>query len=111
MLRQLKTNEEGIVFVTVLMIIIVMMIVTVTIVSLNVSQVVRTSGEIKHIQAQYLAQGAIPFMYANQWSGSAGETLTYNETLDGTVFTVVADLSGPGLAGYDTNSLQINVTY
>lgn len=111
MLRQLKTNKEGIVFVTVLLIIIVMMILTVTIVSLNVSQVTRTTGEVRNIQAQYLAFGAVPYMYANQWTSTPDSTITYTETLDGRVFTVVADLGGPGLAGYNADSLQVNVTY
>ena len=111
MLRQLKTNNQGIVFVTVLMIIIAMMILTVSIVSLNVTQVLRTSGEIKHVQAEYLASGAIPYLYANQWTGSPDNSITYSETLDGILFTVVANLSGPGLAGYNTNTISINVTY
>ena len=111
MLRQLKTDKQGIVFVTVLLIIIVMMIVTITIVSLNVSQVLRTTGEIKHVQAQYLALGAIPYMYTNQWSTNPDSSMTYTETLDGRIFTVTANLTSPGLTGYDTNSLQINVSY
>jgi len=60
MLRQLRQNERGVVFVTVLMIIIVMMALTVSIVSLNVTQVTRTAGEVKHVQAEHLALGAIP---------------------------------------------------
>ena len=62
MLRQLKANNQGIVFVTVLMIIIVMMILTVSIVSLNVTQVLRTSGEVKHVQAEYLRLGCDPLL-------------------------------------------------
>ena len=111
MLRQLRENERGVVFVTVLMIIIVMMALTVSIVSLNVTQVTRTAGEVKHVQAEHLALGAIPYLYANQWTASPDNTITYTETLDGTLFTVVANLSGPGLGGYNTNSLSINVTY
>ncbi len=111
MLRQLRENDQGVVFVTVLMIIIVMMILTVSIVSLNVTQVMRTAGESKHIQAEYLALGAIPYLYANQWTVSADNTITYTETLDGTLFTVIANLSGSGLAGYATNNLAITVTY
>ena len=111
MLRQLRQNERGVVFVTVLMIIIVMMALTVSIVSLNVTQVTRTAGEVKHVQVEHLALGAIPYLYANQWTASPDNTITYTETLDGTLFTVVANLSGPGLGGYNTNSLSINVTY
>ena len=111
MLRQLKANNQGIVFVTVLMVIIVMMILTVSIVSLNVTQVLRTSGEVKHVQAEYLALGAIPYLYANQWTVSPDNTITYTETLGGVPFTVVANLGGPGLGGYNTTSLFVNVTY
>ncbi|GEM_PF-4610240 len=111
MLRQLRENDQGIVFVTVLMIIIVMMILTVSIVSLNVTQVLRTSGEVKHVQAEYLALGAIPYLYANQWTISPDNTITYIENLDGIPFTVVANINGPGLNGYSTNDLSIDVTY
>ena len=111
MLRQLRQNDHGVVFVTVLMIIIVMMILTIGIVSLNVTQVMRTSGEIKHVQAEYLALGAIPYLYANQWTASPDSTITYTETLDGTLFSIVANLSGPGLGGYDTNALSVDVSY
>ncbi len=111
MLRQLRENDRGIVFVTVLMVIIVMMALTMSIVSLNVTQVTRTAGEVKHIQAQYLALGAIPYLYANQWTNSADNVITYTETLDGVPFTVVANLNGPGLGGYTTNNLDISVTY
>lgn len=111
MLRQLRQNDHGIVFVTVLMVIIVMMILTVSIVSLNVTQVLRTSGEVKHVQAEYLALGAIPYLYANQWTALPDNTITYTETLDGVSFTVVANLSGPGLGGYNTTGLFVNVTY
>ena len=111
MLRQLRQNERGVVFVTVLMIIIVMMALTVSIVSLNVTQVTRTAGEVKHVQAEYLAMGAIPFLYANQWTASSNNVITYTETLDGIPFTVIANLSGPGLGGYTTNNLDITVTY
>lgn len=109
MLRQLRANDQGIVFVTVLLIIIVMMILTISIVSLNVTQVVNTAGEAKNIQAQYLAMGAIPLLYANQWSTSRGASVTYTETLGGTQFTILANLNGPGL--YNTNSLFVNVAY
>ena len=111
MLRQLRQNERGVVFVTVLMIIIVMMALTVSIVSLNVTQVTRTAGEVKHVQAEYLALGAIPYLYANQWTSSPDNVITYTETLDGIPFTVIANLSGPGLGGYNTNKLDITVTY
>lgn len=111
MLRSLRKNNKGIVFVTVVLMVMVMMILTVSIVSLNVTQVVRTAGEARHIQAQYLAMGAIPYLYANQWTASPDNLLTYTETLDGRVFTVTANLSGPGLAGYNTNALFVNVAY
>lgn len=111
MLRQLRKSDRGIVFVTVLMVIIVMMILTVSIVSLNVTQVMRTTGEIKHVQAEYLALGAIPYLYANQWTASPDNVIIYTETLDGIPFTVIANRSGPGLGGYNTNNLAITVNY
>ncbi len=111
MLRQLCANNRGIIFVTVLMIIIAMMILTVSIISLNVTQAVNTQGEIRRIQAEYLALGAVPYFYANQMTSSSSNTMTYTQTLDGIPFTVVANIIGPGLGGYDTNALSIVVTY
>lgn len=116
MLRLLHKNNQGVVFVTVVLIILAMMILTVSVVSLNVTQVLRTSGEVKNIQAQYLAQGAIPYLY-NGWTYGAGQwrapsdTRTYTETLDGTVFTVTANLNRPGLVGYNTSGFLVNVVY
>lgn len=111
MLRKLSHNKEGVVFITVLMIIITMMLLTVTIVSLNVTQTVNTEEEVRHIQAAYLGSGAVSYFYANQASPTASNFITYAETLDGTVFTVEINLSGPGVMGYNTNSLVANVTY
>ena len=111
MLRKLSQNKEGIVFITVLMIIIVMMLLTVTIVSLNVTQTVNTEAEVRRIQAEYLGAGAVSYFYANQTSATAGNLIAYTETLGTTVFTVEANIAGPGIDGYITNSLVIDVTY
>ncbi len=111
MLRKLSQNKEGVVFITVLMIIIVMMLLTVTIVSLNVTQTVNTEAEVRRIQAEYLGAGAVSYFYANQTSTTASNFITYTETLDGTVFTVEINLTGPGVPDYDTNSLVTDVTY
>lgn len=111
MLRSLKDNQRGIVFVTVLMVILVAMVLAVSVLSLNISQVVSTEDEVKRLQAQSLALGAIPYFYTNQLSSSSGNLMTYTETLGNTMFTVVANLSGPGLGGYQTNALTVNVSF
>lgn len=111
MLKKLSQNKEGVVFITVLMIIIVMMLLTVTIVSLNVTQTVNTEAEVRRIQAEYLGAGAISYFYANQASTTASNLITYAETLGGMLFIVEANIAGPGIAGYSTNSLVVDVTY
>lgn len=111
MLKPLRNNEQGIVFVTVLMIIIVMMTLTVSILSMNVTQVMTTQDEIRRIQARVLAMGAIPYMFANQASGSSANYITYTETLGNITFDVSANISGSGLSDSLTNGLNIQVSY
>lgn len=111
MLRQLRENEKGVVFITVLVIILVMMTLTVSIISMNVTQTVSTEAEIRRIQAEVLALGALPYTFSNQLAGSASDFITYTETLGNTIFTITANVSGPGLPNYVTNGLDISVTY
>ena len=110
MLRQLRKNEKGIVFVTVLMIIIVMMVLTISIVSINVNQIMLTEGEVKRIQAEILAMGALAYTFANQLSSSPGNTISYTETLDNVTFNVVAQIGAPGSGIMNTATLNIDVT-
>ena len=114
MLRDLKKNNEGIVLVSVLMIIIVMLVLSTTMLSLNISQVMTTETEIKRIQAETLAMGALSYAFFNQMADPASSQTSYDvpaETLDNVPYTITAtrDTSQTGL--YGTNPVIINVAY
>ena len=111
MLRDLKQNEKGVVFITVLMIIIVMMTLAISVISVNVSQVMVTEGETKRLQAEILAMGALTRAFANQMSPSPGNNISYPQTLGNITFNLTANLANCPSCPYSTNSLNIYVTY
>jgi len=93
MLRNLKNNENGIVFVTVLMIVVVIMTITVGIISLNVSQVTFTEQEVQRIKTEMLAQGMVAYVYSNRMTGVANNSFIFNEVLDGINYVINADIA------------------
>ena len=111
MLKQLKSDQKGVVFVTVLMIIIAMIILTVSIISMNVNQVLVSETEVKRIQAEILAMGALAYTFANQLSNSPGDFITYTQTLDNVTFTVVSNVATCSSCPLGTDSLNIDVSY
>ena len=108
MLRTLKNNKKGVVFVTVLMIIIVMMVLAISIISMNVSQVMVAESEVKRIQAEIIAFGAIAYTFANQASSSPGNDITYSTTIGTETFDTVINVGTPV---NDISPLSINVIY
>ncbi|MCK5014135.1 MAG: hypothetical protein KAS66_09980 [Candidatus Omnitrophica bacterium] len=111
MFKELKNNNRGIVFVTVLIIIIVAMVLSVSVLSLNISQVTSSEDELKHIQARALAEGGFAQILVEKFSGSASSNIiTYPEPLGNTTFTIVAniDIANAGPAG---TPLDIDVTF
>ena len=112
MLKQLNSNQNGIVFITVLSIILVIAILTVGIIQLNLNQAYITEGEIKRIQLEAVAKGALALVYANLASDypTSSNTITYNVTIGNQVYNVFAQLAGAGLTGTNTNTLNIYVT-
>ena len=114
MLRDLKKNNEGLVLVTVLMIIIVMLVLSTTMLSLNISQVMTTETEVKRIQAETLARGVLSYAFFNQMADPASQQTSYgvpSETLDNVEYTISAtrDTSPSGI--YGTNPVIINISY
>jgi len=95
MLKNLRNNKRGVVFITVLMIILVLMVLTISIISLNVSQIGTTMDEVHQIQAEALASGALSFFLANQLSGTPSNTITYTQILDNITFTILANIIDP----------------
>ena len=111
MLKQLKQNQKGVVFVTVLMIIIVMMVLSVSVISLNVSQVMLSENESKRIQAEILAMGALSYMFANQMSSSPSNLITDSVILDNITYNIISNVANPGGGTYGTSELNIDVVY
>ena len=111
MFRQLKNNDRGIIFVTVLMIIIVMTVLTVSMISMNVSQTLLTESEVKRIQAEILAMGAIAYTFANQLSASPSNSLSMSQTIDNVTFNVTADISSTASGPLGTSPINVNVYY
>ena len=112
MLKSLKKNQNGIILITVLTIIIVIALLTISMVQLNLNQSLIAEGEAQRVQLEAAARGGLAFFYANLASSSPSATnsISYNTLLDGTPYTVTATLSGPGLAGTNTNALTVTVT-
>jgi len=111
MLRVFRENNEGIVFVTVLMIIIIMSILTISIIGLNLSQIMLSENEVERLQAEVLATGTLFYTYANQASSSPGTSISMTETLDGKNFSVWANVVNPGTGPFSTNELNISISY
>lgn len=105
MLKKIKNNEDGVIFVTVILIILVMMVLTVSILSLNTSQIRVTEDEVKRVQAEVLAMGTVGLTFANQLSDSPNDNIAFTETLGGVDFAVTSDLDT------STDELVIQVTY
>lgn len=108
MLKQLQNNEKGIIFVTVLMIIIVMMVLTFSVISMNVSQVSVTESEIRRIQSEIIAMGALARTFANQLSTSSSNNIEYSVVIDGRTYNVVSNIYG-NTGPYGTNALEIYI--
>ncbi len=111
MLKQLKNNENGIVFVTVLMVIIVMAVLTVSMISLNVSQSVLAENESKKAKAETLAQGGLFFFLANKSGPSPSNYIQYNycDKTEDVRYRVTINMAGAGIN--NTNKLNITVAY
>lgn len=108
---KIKNNKEGVVFVTVIMIIIVMMVLAISAISMNITQMNVLEKEIKSVQSEAIAYGALARMYGIQQTAGADPTLTYSEVLGNTTFTVTADIIDNDSGYDDTDSLNINVGY
>lgn len=113
MLKQLKNDENGIVFVTVLMVIIMMTVLTLSIISMNISQVMVSENEIKRIQAEMAAQGGLAFMLANRLSNTPGGVITYPVTLGNAALNVTSNINigSPNTGINNTTNMTITVDY
>lgn len=109
MLKELRDNNRGIIFVTVLIIIMVAMVLAVTVLGINISQVKSSEDELKHIQARILSEGGLAQMLVSKFSGSPVNIITYTETLGNTTFTIVANIDSSGAGPIGSNSVPLNI--
>jgi type II secretory pathway component PulK len=104
MLRLRKTtninNEKGVVFILVISVIIVTMILAISILSINTSQVVSTEAEVRRVQAETLALGAMDYSVARAANGTLSSGTLFSQNLDGTTYNVNASFIANGLNIY-----------
>jgi len=110
MLKNLKNNNSGVVFITVLIITMVAMILTISALSLNISQIKNTENELKYIQDELLYEGALARFLVNQFSITSSNIITYSETVGNTTFTIVANLNTAGLIPVGSNSIALDIS-
>lgn len=113
-IQKLRTNNSGIIFVTVLVLLVVMIVVTISIVSMNVSQVMVTESEVKRIQAEMLAQSAVDYFNATQQiNGVTPNSTTFSQIFPGSGVTydvtINKDTTKAGLNS--TDNLMIIIDY
>jgi len=111
MLKTLQNNNRGVIFVTVLMIIIVMIAITITILSLNVTRVTTAEDEVRRIQAETLATGALSYAVASQQGSTPANNITLQETMGNTLFSVDILRSTSATGPNATDPLTISVSY
>ena len=110
MFKQLRKNEKGVIYITVLMIILVMMILVISVISMNVNEVMLAENEVNRIRAEMLAFGMLAVTFANQASNSASNYISNVYIFDGRTYNVTS-VVGPATGPYNTNTLTINVSY
>jgi len=113
MLKELKNNDRGVVFITVLIVIITTMVLAISALSLNISQIKSTENELKYIQAKVLADGGLFRIITNQFLASPSNIITYTETVGDTLFTITSNIDGSvsGPIGSNSVSLEIDVVF
>ena len=106
-LDKIKNDKRGLIFLFVLVVVMIMMSITVSIIHLNVSQSMVMEDEVRRINAQMLLMGEATKAYMNYSPGSSST----DTTLNGNDFTSSAD-SGPAADGmFQTDTVNISVTY
>ena len=113
MLKNLKRNKQGVVFITVLIIIIVTMVLAVTALSLNISQIQTAENELRYIQGKTIADGAFARLFVSQFTAAPATTILDVEILGNTTFAidVALDPLGAGPAGSSSIPLDSEVTF
>lgn len=108
MMQKFKMDKSGFVFVTVIMIIAVMAIITLSVISLNSSQTINVEKEVKRIQAEALGIGVAQALLMDP---DIGTSVTFDQTMDGTDFTVLDAVTDDNLGPFGTDTLEVQIQY
>ena len=111
MLKISKTNEKGVVFITVLAIIIITMILTISIISLNVSQVMVTEREARRIVAEQFCKGCMEMLIANQLIDPTSNYYTETVQLGNIEYTCESALDTSGTGPFGEDALNCDIQY
>ena len=104
-------EKKGIILLTVLMMIIVVSILAVSILNMNLGQVISSEEQAKQLKAVILAKGMLNYVYANQQSATPLNVITLTEILDSVTFTTTATLDNTNTGINETNLLNIDTGY
>lgn len=107
-----KTNQNGVVLITVLMISIVLMTLTVSVLSMNVNHALISEQEIRRTQAEILARGALGLTIAEQMTAAApSDTIQYTKDINNITFNIVSNLIPTGTGYWGTDKMDISVDF
>ncbi len=105
-----KSPEDGIILLTVIMMIIVLSLIVIGFMSSSVSQFRTSQSVVDRLKAEELAIGAF-YQYHQRQLDGAGAALPASEALDGKTFTISAPTLTAGAGPNNTNSVTFTITY
>ena len=107
-----QNNQKGIILLTVLMMIMVISVLAISILNMNLGQVLTSEEQAKQIKATIIAKGMVNYVHANQFAvPSTPIVLTVTDILDSITYTTTATLDGGNIGLNDTNLLNIDTNY
>ena len=111
MLKDIRNNNSGIVFVTVLAIVISMMILTMSVISLNSSQTILVEDEVKRLQAEMLALGYFSYLHSNLVVDPTTVFTPTTQPLGSITYSINQDPIGISTGPLSTNTVGFTITY
>ena len=109
MFKKLTHNEDGVIFVTVLVIVIVTTLLAISIYSLNSSQAMLAEEEVRRIQSSLIAEGEHVRYIGSRFEGVGYTAGVY--TISSFPFTVSPTVGAPGTGLNYSTTFSINVSF
>ncbi len=85
------------------------MILAVSVLSLNISQVKTSENELKYIQSELLTEGALAQILISQFSDTPTNTISYDQPLGNTTFSVSANIDESSLDPGGSESFRLRI--